>query len=83
MSAFSVLVCLFGRQVFILLFHRKQNIPEKTNTRNMPSQSDGSKATGITQMTTSNGSGEAKEPNLKARGKHTEWLFGSKGVVIV
>ena len=83
MSAFSVLVCLFGRQVFILLFHRKQNIPEKTNTRNMPSQSDYSKPTGITQMTTSNGSGEAKEPNLKARGKHTEWLFGFKGVVIV
>ena len=68
MSAFAVLVCLFGRQVFILLFHRKQNIPEK-NTYNTSTQSDGSKTTGITQMTTSNRSGEAKE--FKTRGRHT------------
>ena len=64
MSAFAVLVCLFGRQVFILLFHRKQNIPEKQETCSMPTQS-----TGITQMTTSNESGEAKE--AKTRGRHT------------
>ena len=54
MSAFAVLVCLFGRQVFILLFHRMHNVPERKNTSNMPSQSDGSKSTGITQMTTNN-----------------------------
>ena len=64
MSAFAVLVCLFGRQVFILLFHRKQNIPEKKNTRNMPSQSEsGSKSTGITQMTTNNGTYDTELKN--------------------
>ena len=69
MSAFAVLVCLFGRQVFILLFHHKHNIPEKKNTYNTSTHSDRSDTAGITQMTTSNRSQEAKE--AKTRGRHT------------
>ena len=69
MSAFAVLVCLFGRQVFILLFHHKHNIPEKKNTYNTSTHSDRSDTAGITQMTTSNRSREAKE--AKTRGRHT------------
>ena len=68
LSAFAVLVCLFGRQVFILVFHRKHNIPEKKKPSNIPTHSECSKSTGITQMTTSNESRETKE--AKTRGRH-------------
>ena len=66
MSAFAVLVCIFGRQVFILLFHRKQNIPEQQETCKMPTQSTG--------VTTSNESGEAKEEKTKGRHTGSVWI---------